>query len=66
MDGPSFFGQRKISTQFQHDRHSQERLELAYRRVESPPTTLQPAEASVQTSSPKPLQSTVLVPEIQG
>lgn len=66
MDGPVRLGQRSLSIEFKSDRHAQNRIELAYRRLETLATADTPPEDSVQVAqlglpTPGPTAS-----EIQG
>ena len=66
MDGPIRLGHRKLSIQFQHDRHAQDRIELAYRRIETLVIAADHPLCSVQVALPRPLKTGTPVLEIQG
>jgi hypothetical protein len=66
MDGPSQLRLRKLVIEFQIDRYAQNRIELAYRRVETLAVAeIQPKD-SVQDDSDQTLNKADLAEEIHG
>jgi hypothetical protein len=52
MDGLIRLGQRVLSIQFQNERHAQDSIELAYRRIEMPAIADDHPKDSVQVALP--------------
>lgn len=66
MDGPIRLGHRMLSIEFQNDRHAQQRIELAYRRVEDLKGTKPVPKTTVQIADLVPLTAGTFTLETQG
>jgi len=69
MDGPVRLGKRVLAVEFRNDREAQDRVPLAYRRLESAESVMSGAKHSIHASVPEwsgAPQTHVLAQEIQG
>ena len=66
MDGPIRVGHRMLSIEFQSDRYVQDRIELAYRRLETLAIVEDQPEDSVQVALLEPFNMATFASEIQG
>lgn len=66
MEGTVQLGLRILAIQFQTDRHAQDRIELAYRLIETLAIDSEHPENSVQIDSLNAVPTVNLTAEIQG
>ncbi len=66
MEGPIALENRRLSIEYLGDRHSQDRLEQAYRRLELLAIATDHPTASVQGDEPEPLVTSHFSTEFQG
>lgn len=66
MDGPIRLGQRELAIEFRSDRHGEDRVEMAYRRVEMLAAADSPRKSSAQTTLPAARAIATFASEIQG
>ena len=66
MDGPIFRIGRLLSIEFQTDRNSQDRLELAYRRVETVDSVVDPSKNRLEVVLRDPVVKPHSILEIHG
>lgn len=66
MDGPIRLGGRTVSIEFKDDRHSTNRIELAYRLVETLATINLPKKSSEHVAAAVPLAPPPFASEMQG
>tara|TARA_R110002167_G_C12655284_1_gene649471 strand:+ start:143 stop:343 length:201 start_codon:yes stop_codon:yes gene_type:complete len=66
MDGPVRLGSRTLAIDFEVDRHSQQRLEVAYRLIEPTEPSVETIDSTVQTAPQTLRNEPALTPEIHG
>lgn len=66
MDGPIFRIGRLLSIEFQTDRKSQDRLDLAYRRVETVDSVEKPSKNRLEVVLRDQVVTPLLILEIHG
>ncbi len=66
MDGPNFRTCRRLTIEFKTDRNSEERLVLAFRRVETVDSVLEPAIKRLELGLVEQVVTPLLISETHG